>query len=219
MLAELELEHDRMCAEYKSKKIEMKRILALDWEKCEELWIKIGNIKANIYQIKKDKLQYWLKSEFDLHYFDKISFGDWMLLYSGQNIYCLLPDNRLRVMDTNLCYKFEFQYYIDSNFWSCRDGYSKKGCLEFMRENRQLLADFKKIFPKKDAIKYKFVKYSHLFFSTNYLQCLTFLLCNSFQKIFCRDIEKLIAQKIFFIFFFFNFLKKLKKKKNEKEKK
>lgn len=69
----------------------------------------------------------------------------------------------------------------------------------FIKTNPQLFKCIKLVDSQKHKIFADYGKYYRLFFDTNYYIALTFLLCNSKEKIFCKDIAKLIAQKIFFL--------------------
>jgi len=69
----------------------------------------------------------------------------------------------------------------------------------FLKNNPNLFKSIETVETKKLEIFKKCEEYEDLIFETNYLLCLTFLLCA--KKTFPRDIAKLIAQKIFFSFF------------------
>lgn len=66
----------------------------------------------------------------------------------------------------------------------------------FLKNNPNLFESIKTVETKKLEIFKKYEEYEDLIFETNYLICLTFLLCT--KKTFPRDIAKLIAQKILF---------------------
>ena len=205
-------------------------------KECDELESRIRQIEQSVEELKNVKLQSWIKTEFDLHYFDEIYFINYARVikfrYGKISIMIEFYNKHVSVLDSE-CFNKDTKYRYDEEkniIRIARQNMPHKDLVKFKdykQNNPQLFKEIKNLAIHKTAIIYKYEKYHHLLFRHNYLEVLTFLLCNSFQKIFCRDIEKLIAQKIFFLFSFLfiknkkarrAYQKKLKEKKKKRKK-
>jgi len=142
----------------------------------------------------------WIKTEFDLHYFDEINFNEYSrgLGFKRANIHGVFTINKsILVYDPAITAGYMEYKFINKNNIRVKENLSEKKIIkykEYMRNNPRLFKKLKHISVHKIAIIYKYEKYHNLLFRHNYLQCLTFLLCT--KNIFCRDVAKLIVQKI-----------------------
>ena len=158
---------------------------------------------AKIRQDKDTKLKSWILKEFGITNCCYIS--PWNITFYNEDktekckVYFQAFDNRVNVypdkkVEINHC---EYQYI--KNQFTPVTAFSPalyiKNCNIFMENNPDLFNNIKNVEIQKLQLFGKYKTYYHLFFNTNYLLCLTFLLCA--KKIFPRDIAKLIAQKIF----------------------
>jgi len=156
------------------------------------------NIKNEKRKRGMDKVVGWIKQDFNLHEFHEI----YMTLIHVYEINLIAEDMGINIRN---CYGFyvidintgKDKYFVNTYFQLC-DNDTK----QFAERNQTLYEKLRAI--DYNTIVYKFRTYKQLIHTTNYLLCLTFLLCA--KKTFCRDIAKLIAKKIlFFLFSFFLF--------------
>jgi len=161
---------------------------------------------------KIDKINSFIRKYFKFLYIDSISLtGNGVIYFKvSDDIRMRYNKKNLKVFNNgiNLYYIYNPENkiiddpYPEDEYECDKNGNSIYiNATQFKNSNHEMFRELERILKNIDAIKNVYKKYYRLMFSTNYLQCLTFLLCNSFQKTFCRDIEKLIAQKIFFWFF------------------
>jgi hypothetical protein len=178
---------------------------------------------SKMYQYRQTKIYNWIKKEFAIpELIDTNSkFGPTLNinncfyrvdLYPNNGKIMIINDKRL-----HLYYVYENNKFIFNSKITEISQEDINYHYTFMENNKRLFDIIKFIKDSGNEIYHKYHKYDRLFERTNYLLCLTFLLCNSKKKIFCRDIAKLIAQKIFFSFFSSEITKwkKLKKKKEK----
>ncbi len=166
----------------------------------EELKVRFAKIK----QDKETKLMSWILKEFGITNCCYIT--PWNITFCNEdktkkfNVIFRPFDNRVIInhphkIDETCNYDYQ---YIKNQFkpvTAFSPALYIKNCNIFMENNPDLFNNIKNVEIQKLQLFAKYKTYYHLFFNTNYLLCLTFLLCA--KKIFPRDIAKLIAQKIF----------------------
>lgn len=178
----------------------------LDYGELEILYEKVKNElsirKDRLKKYNEDKLQGWIKREFNFLQSYDVGGFDFMVDNSLVKIYKYGNLN----WNVTVCHPSCLYYY-----WYCNEQISTShynGQL-FQNSHPMLFNKIVKILSMEKTIYSRYKKYHNLIYNTKYLNVLTFLLCTLNRTIwsegtksnsspFPRDITKLIAKKIFF---------------------
>ena len=156
---------------------------------------------------KIDKINSFIRRYFKILYIDSISLtGNGVIYFKvSDDIRMRYNKKNLKVFNNgiNLYYIYNPENkiiddpYPEDEYECDKNGNSIYiNATQYKNSNHEMFRELERILKNIDAIKNVYKKYYRLMFSTNYLQCLTFLLCA--KKTFPRDIAKLIAHKILF---------------------
>ena len=171
----------------------------LDYGELEILYEKVKNElsirKDRLKKYNEDKLQGWIKREFNFLQSYDVGGFDFMVDNSLVKIYKYGNLN----WTVTVCHPSRPHYY-----WYCNEQISTShytGQL-FQNSHPKLFDEIVKILSMEKTLNSRYKKYHNLIYNTKYLNTITFLLC---RPPFPRDITKLIANKILFFSFFFFF--------------
>lgn len=155
------------------------------------------NRKIKLDNDKLAKISSWIIAEFSIKNCSAINYNNANFFVNDKKYSCDFGYPQNLDIKTNeygwLFYKYGDESITPNLYRSNRLEEHDK----FLINNHELFDSIRIVTNQKQKIFEKYDKYYHLFFKTNYYLALTFLLCS--KKIFCKDIAKLIAQKIFFI--------------------
>lgn len=160
---------------------------------------KLVSVVNEEYNLRKTKL---MISRFNFPGCENINVRnfDIIIKYGRYELYKLKNENVITFTDLrnsdDYVYKFNLDKVSHYRTYDSDEEYDRDEYTNFQNNNPQLFALAEHLIAINDNIIKTYEKYHRLFFKTNYLLVLTFLLCT--KKIFPRDISKLITQKIFF---------------------
>jgi hypothetical protein len=171
---------------------------------------KLVSVVNEEYNLRKTKLKNYYMDKFNKLMISRFNFPgcenidirryDIIIKYGRYELFKLKITNVITFTDLrksdDYVYKFKSDKISHYRTYDSDEEYDRDEYTNFQNNNSQLFALAKHLIAINDDIIKIYEKYHHLFFKTNYLLVLTFLLCT--KNTFPRDISKLIAQKIFF---------------------
>jgi len=171
---------------------------------------KLVSVVNEEYNLRKVKLKNYYMVKFNQLLISRFGFPgcenivvnnyDIIINYGRYELYKLKNSKVITFTDLRNSDDYLYEFNLDKishyRTYDSDEEYDRDEYTNFQNNNSQLFALAKHLIAINDKIIKEYEKYHRLFFKTNYLLVLTFLLCT--KKIFPRDISKLIAQKIFF---------------------
>jgi len=162
------------------------------------------------YNLRKVKLKNYYMVKFNKLMISRFGFPgcenidvrnyDIIIKYGRYELYKLKNSKVITFTDLRNSDDYLYEFKLDKvnhhRTFDSDEEYDQNEYTNFQKNHPQLFALAKHLIAINDKIIKEYEKYHRLFFKTNYLLVLTFLLCT--KNIFPKDITKLIAQKIFF---------------------
>jgi hypothetical protein len=150
-----------------------------------------------IRKCKDIKIFSWIKKEFNIKNLCSIRYN-FIEFYFGKNkkvCECYFREN---VQITIELPKYYYLHYIyNDGFISDEYAEHKVMADKFLADHPILFDNIKHVYLNKEKIFKRYQTYHNMFYEHNYLNVLTFLLCNRQTKIFPYGIDTIISKKIF----------------------
>ena len=183
--------------------VELEEEIKKSEEYTRRLKDELTNRKIELFIEKHEKILSWIVAEFQITNCCQLSAKQAVtFLINDKKYLCNFQQSGIIFIEIDFNKWLGYLYDKESKKFYCHYHGSTSIRQEhdmFLKNNPNLFKSIETVETKKLEIFKKCEEYEDLIFETNYLLCLTFLLCA--KKTFPRDIAKLIAQKIFFSFF------------------